>query len=54
VTTGPDNGAIYLGSYKGYLKFFTGFIFNFEYYITESSNISILCGGLCNVCPTVP
>jgi len=35
VATGPPNGKLFIGSYEGYLKFFDGFISDFEYYAEE-------------------
>jgi hypothetical protein len=51
VTTGPLDGKMFIGSYDGYLKFFEGFIWNFEYYVSNKAAVSDECDGFCAFCP---
>ena len=36
VITGPNNGNVFLGSFEGLIKFFSGYIYQFQYFTSAN------------------
>jgi hypothetical protein len=52
VINGPPNGTLFIGSNAGLIKFFVGFIWEFDYYTyADAEEFFGNCASMCMFCP---